>query len=89
MEFESRVLDAQGNYALVKWEPRKFPGLSIQGDSLNILRGVLEEAESELAAGNIEDALFTLREALETVTAMDLSYQDMMKKQGLKLPYYT
>lgn len=77
----------QGNYSLVKWEGRKFPGLSIQGDSLHILRQVLEEAESELTTGSLVDALFAVREALDTVISMDLSYREMMEKRGLRLPY--
>ena len=87
MENEAQILDTLGNYSLIKWEGRKFPGLTIQGDSLHILREVLEEAESELTSGNSVDALFAVREALETVTGMDLSYREMMGKRGLRLPY--
>ncbi|WP_420832010.1 DUF6959 family protein [Nocardia huaxiensis] len=39
MEFDAHILDTQGNYSVVSWAGRKFPGLSIQGDSLHILRG--------------------------------------------------
>ncbi|MFJ9371657.1 DUF6959 family protein [Nocardia sp. NPDC101769] len=87
MEYQAQILDTQGNYSLVKWEGRKFPGLSIQGDSLHILREVLEEAELELTRGRVADALFAVGEALETVTGMDLSYREMMEKRGLGLPY--
>ncbi|WP_369640588.1 putative quinol monooxygenase, partial [Nocardia sp. JMUB6875] len=86
-EERAQVLDSRGNYYLTKREARKFPALSIQGDSLHILRTDLEEAESELSRGSVEDALFSVREVLETVVGMDLCYQDMMDKQGLKLPY--
>ncbi|QLY30099.1 hypothetical protein H0264_33800 [Nocardia huaxiensis] len=48
---------------------------------------MLEEAEAELVSGNVEDALFAIREALEKVTGMDLSYREMMEARGLKLPY--
>lgn len=88
MDEPARILGVQGNYSLVKWEGRRFPGLSIQGDSLNILRGVLEEAESELTCGSLEDALFAVREALDTVVAMDLSYREMMGQHNLQLPYF-
>ncbi|WP_083913362.1 putative quinol monooxygenase [Nocardia concava] len=84
----AQVLDSRGNYYLTKRETRRFPALSIQGDSLHILRKDLEEAESELSGGSVEDALFSLREVLETVVGMDLSYQEMMENQGLKLPYF-
>ncbi|WP_373281082.1 DUF6959 family protein [Nocardia niigatensis] len=87
MEDKARILDTLGNYSLIKWEGRKFPGLTIQGDSLRILREVLEKAESELARGSVADALFAVREALETVAGMDLSYQEMMEKRGLRMPY--
>ncbi|WP_433591166.1 DUF6959 family protein [Nocardia sp. CA-145437] len=88
MDEPAQLLGVQGNYSLVRWEGRKFPGLSIQGDSLHILREVLEEAESELTCGSLEDALFALREALDTVIAMDLSYQEMMGQRNLPLPYF-
>ncbi|MEV6769832.1 hypothetical protein AB0N05_14510 [Nocardia sp. NPDC051030] len=87
MEYEAKILDVLGNYSLVKWEGRRFPGLTIQGDSLHVLREVLEEAELELTRENAEDALFAIREALETVTGMDISYREMMEKRGLDLPY--
>ncbi|MFF0635015.1 DUF6959 family protein [Nocardia sp. NPDC004151] len=87
MDVPAQLLGVQGNYSLVRWEGRHFPGLSIQGDSLHILRAVLEEAESELTVGSLEDALFAVREALDTVIEMDLSYQDMMGQRNLKLPY--
>ncbi|MEU1427177.1 hypothetical protein ABZ412_08875 [Nocardia sp. NPDC005746] len=88
MDEPAQILGVQGNYSLVRWEGRRFPGLSIQGDSLHILRGVLEEAESELTCGSLEDALFAVREALDTVIAMDLSYQEMMGQRNLPLPYF-
>ncbi|MFE5284817.1 DUF6959 family protein [Nocardia sp. NPDC056611] len=83
----AQLLGVQGNYSLVRWEGRRFPGLSIQGDSLHGLRSVLEEAESELTVGSLEDALFAVREALDTVIEMDLCYQEMMGQRNLKLPY--
>lgn len=88
MEYKARVLDTQGDYSLVGWEGRRFPGLSIQGDTLRTVLEALAEAESELTRGNAEDALYAVREAREKVQGMSLSYEEMMSNVGFKLPYF-
>ncbi|GAB4585035.1 DUF6959 family protein [Nocardia sp. IFM 10818] len=87
MGFEAQLLETQGDYSLVSWEGRRFPGLTIQGDSLHLLKETLQEAEAELSNRNIDDALFAVREALEKVESMESAYGQMMAKRGMKLPY--
>ncbi|WP_306359080.1 hypothetical protein [Nocardia sp. CC227C] len=87
MEYEARILETQGDYSLISWEGRKFPGLTIQGDSLHLLKESIAEAENELSNGRFEDAGFALREALETLSAMEDAYLTMMNRKGLPLPY--
>ncbi|MFI6871567.1 DUF6959 family protein [Nocardia sp. NPDC050406] len=87
MEYQARILDTNGDYSLIAWEGRRFPALTIQGDSLHTLKEVIKEAESELSNGNIEDATFAIREALEHVASMEAAYAQMMKQKGLILPY--
>ncbi|WP_282777168.1 MULTISPECIES: hypothetical protein [unclassified Nocardia] len=87
MEFEARVLGTQGDYSLIGWEGRRWPGLTIQGDTLRTLVEALTEAESELAGGNIEDAVYAIRESLEKVSGMSAAYEEMMSAAGWRLPY--
>ncbi|NNH75281.1 hypothetical protein HLB23_36440 [Nocardia uniformis] len=87
MEYEAKIIDSQGDYSLISWEGRRFPALTIQGDSLHLLNETLKGAQSELSRGNIDDAAFSIREAVEQVSSMEKAYGEMMQKKGLRLPY--
>ncbi|WP_439957245.1 DUF6959 family protein [Nocardia inohanensis] len=76
------MVGLRGNYALIRWEGRKFPSLSIQGDSLAIFAETLAEAGAELARGNLEDAAFALLEGSRTVTDMRKAYEEMVSEVG-------
>lgn len=67
---------------------RKFPGLLIQGDSLKILAGVLDEANQAMADGEVEDAVSALRESRDQVVSWVMEYEEMMKENHLGLPYH-
>ncbi|MGV9412104.1 DUF6959 family protein [Nocardia sp. NPDC003693] len=87
MTYEATILATAGQHTLVQWEGRRFPGVTIQGDSLSILVAAAEEAEAELARGNAEDAGFALAEVREALTDMQRAYEAMMASVGKDLPY--
>jgi hypothetical protein len=63
-------------------EGRKFPGVVVQGDSLNNLIGLLEAAQRDPdEAGEI------IAEVLEMLTAARNGYEAVCKAEGLDLPY--
>ncbi|WP_436838409.1 DUF6959 family protein [Nocardia xishanensis] len=41
MNHSAKIMATEGGYSLVSWEGRRFPGLTVQGDSLHILLDVL------------------------------------------------
>ncbi|MFB8008803.1 DUF6959 family protein [Nocardia sp. NPDC056000] len=88
MSYSAEIMETQGDYSLVKWEGRKFPGLLIQGDTLTTVLDDLSEARSELDVGNVDDGRFALGEALRKVEQMLSSYEEMMLLAGVKLPYF-
>lgn len=87
MEYDAKIMATEGGYSLVSWEGRKFPGLTIQGDSLHILLEVLQEAAEALRNGPIEDVESSLGEAIEIVGSMVAAYEFMMASRGKELPY--
>ena len=68
-------LARDGNFALIKDDDRRFPGLLIQGDTIFVLLAELEEE----APGTY--ALQSVREWVET-------YEIFMSRAGLELPYF-
>lgn len=87
MTHSAEVIETQGDFSLVKWAGRKFPGFLLQGDSLSIIVSDLREVEDLLANDDIEEARFVAHELLLQFSAMQNSYEEMMKKAGLQLPY--
>ncbi|WP_141808515.1 DUF6959 family protein [Nocardia bhagyanarayanae] len=87
MKFDAEIIGTEGDYSLVAWEGRRFPGLLVQGDSLSILLDTLEESISELREGNVDDGMFALEAALAAVRSMIGSYERLMAYSGHPLPY--
>ncbi|MFD4434181.1 DUF6959 family protein [Nocardia sp. NPDC058497] len=87
MDHIAELLDTEGDYSLVRWTGRRFPGLLLQGDSLSILVSDLRELKTLLSDGEYGEASFSAREILERVEVMQRSYENMMKNVGIKLPY--
>ncbi|MFC8385759.1 DUF6959 family protein [Nocardia sp. NPDC057272] len=87
MTHSAEIIETQGDFSLVKWAGRKFPGFLLQGDSLSIIVSDLREVEELLSGDDIEEAKFVAHELLLQFSAMQNSYEDMMKKAGLQLPY--
>ncbi len=79
-----RLLSQPTNYAVVQLPERKFPGVVFQGDSLSILIGELEEVASENDPIEKAEGLSFILERLIDVRS---HYENVLKKEGLKLPY--
>ncbi|NKX88017.1 DUF6959 family protein [Nocardia coubleae] len=87
MEHTAEVLETQGDYSLIRWSGRKFPGLLMQGDTLSILVSDARELEELIDAGDLEEARAAAHELLRSLSVMQRSYEEMMKLAGVKLPY--
>ncbi|MFD9306822.1 DUF6959 family protein [Streptomyces sp. NPDC060048] len=86
-EGTAAVLKIAGNYAVVQVEGRRFPAAAIQGDSLKILQGLLQELSENLDAGDAEEARFPLAEIESVISGMLSVYEDASRSYGFKLPY--
>ncbi|WP_146102096.1 MULTISPECIES: hypothetical protein [Nocardia] len=89
MNTQAELLNTEGDYSLVSWSGRKFPGLLVQGDSLSILAETLAEAREELQKGDADEAQYAVDMALNTARSMLEAYERMMNDAGLNLPYST
>ncbi|MEU4598508.1 hypothetical protein [Nocardia sp. NPDC023988] len=87
MDGSADFLGTQGNYSLIRSAGRRFPGLLIQGDTLSVLVSDLREVGELLETGDIEEARSAANELLTEFSAMQASYEVMMKEAGIKLPY--
>lgn len=77
-----RLLTEATNYAVVQLPERKFPGVVVQGDSLNNLVSLLEKAlidESE--------CLDLIAEALDILSGAKSRYEATCSAAGISLPY--
>jgi hypothetical protein len=81
------VLTVTGNYAVVHLEGRRYPALAVQGDSLKILHGIIEELADNLDSGDLDEASFSLREIQSTVSSMVAAYEVASTETGFDLPY--
>ena len=83
-EHVARLLDGSSNRAVVQLANRNYPGMVIQGDTLNNLRSLLQEALDN--AG--DDPPETLGEALEHIEGMLRHYEAVLRREGRDLPYF-
>ncbi|WP_342801212.1 hypothetical protein [Nocardia sp. No.11] len=83
----AELVATQGDYSLVRWSGRKFPGLLVQGDTLSILVSILSESQDLLDDGEIDEAKFALTDLKLRLAGMQESYEEMMKSAGIRLPY--
>ena len=75
------------NATVVKLPWRRFPGIVIQGDSLEILNSTAEQISKALAKGQIESASEYVSEIRLLLSGYKNAYEAAMKNAGLKLPY--
>lgn len=87
MNRSAELLDTQGDYSLIKWEGRRFPGLLIQGDTLSILVSDIREVRDLLNEHDVDEALFATNELLTRMTRIQQAYEVMISSAGVKLPY--
>lgn len=80
-----RLLTPATNYAIVHLPGRHFPGVVFQGDSLNSLIEDLEQASTHPDPEERADCLASVLELLRDVRH---SYEAVLSREGMKLPYF-
>jgi len=81
---ETKLLTEPTNWAVVHLPGRAFPGVVIQGDSLNILISELKGAAAEPDA---RERAFLLKDVIERLEDAQLRYEAVLEQEGLTLPY--
>lgn len=85
---ELALLGEEPATALVKRSTRAQPGLLVQGDTLSIAMRAAEEALSSSRSGGSADARQSAQEVADILREWQTSYERMMQKARLKLPYF-
>lgn len=84
---EVDLLTDQGNNAVLRLPGRKSPGVLIQGDSLSVLVGLVDDAVKALARDDSHEAESTLREVTAQLEEARDRYEAALKQHGLPRPY--
>lgn len=86
-KIEVDSLSAEPNSAVIRLPGRKFPGIVIQGDSLKVLVGHVEDLyllAEPLRNPELIESVEELRTLLESYLR---AYEDALRANGLPLPY--
>ena len=85
---EVELLSGQPNAAVLRLPLRQYPGILLQGDSLYIIHGMVEEALDAAKAGSPRDDLVDLPSELDSlVSGYVQAYERTLKNHGKPLPY--
>lgn len=84
---DMEIFSESTNCPVVRMPQRKFPGVVLQGDSLNVLLDLAEEM-CELSIGaNNSDLIETAVAMRDKIAAYVNIYEKTMQEHGLGLPY--
>jgi hypothetical protein len=84
----AEVLDRTPNASIVQLPFRQFPGMVLQGDSLNILRKQIVEIHRLLTSEpNLDEAVDVCEGCIQILTGYLENYERVMWEHNLPLPY--
>ncbi|WP_447746855.1 DUF6959 family protein [Variovorax boronicumulans] len=75
------------NFAVVQLPERNYPGVVIQGDTLNGLVRRLEEMKDLVKSNQLEDLTTEIEEMREQLSAARDYYEATCAERGIELPY--
>lgn len=78
------LLSPATNFSVVQLPGRKFPGVVVQGDTLNSLVSSIQRIEQSCADACAKDELGLI---LEQLTEAKEFYELVCKNRGIPLPY--
>lgn len=79
-----KLLSEPTNGAIVHLPGRAFPGVVIQGDTLDALITDLHDVSSE---GGAEDGYDLLTDVIARLKGLQAHYEAVLKREGISLPY--
>ena len=75
------------NFAVVQLPERNYPGVVVQGDTLNGLVRRLEEMSALVKSNQLEDLAAEIEEMREQLSAARQYYEATCAERGIELPY--
>lgn len=81
------VLSTASNSWVIKISDRAYPGVLVQGDSLNNLLVLAQEVVASIEAAEYDEAKSTASEIVDIIASMLSIYEAAMKEHGKELPY--
>ncbi|WP_437485245.1 hypothetical protein WME75_00360 [Sorangium sp. So ce1014] len=84
---ELDVVTEMTNAAIMRMHGRKFPGIVLQGDSLNYLRVLAADVKKRLAGINDEELIDSVRELESLLQGYTRAYETALEGEGIDLPY--
>lgn len=84
---ELDIITDTTNAAVVRMPGRKFPGIVLQGDSLNYLRVLAVDLKRRLAGVEDEDLDDTMEELEALLQGYARAYEAALEGEGIELPY--
>ena len=81
------LLSRPANFAVVQLTERKFPGVVVQGDTLNALVNRLHQLALLLDSGELEDLRDGIADMKEVLAEARTHYEAVCSEYGIALPY--
>jgi hypothetical protein len=76
------LLDLAGNFAIVHLPGRRYPALTLQGDTLNSLLQSAADAQKALESGGVSKAAFELEKLVDRLEELRTYYAAVLVANG-------
>jgi hypothetical protein len=87
MTTEPKLLSRATNFAVVQLPSRNFPGVVVQGDTLNSLVSSLADMKSQLQAGDYAELVEEIEEMRAQLGEALSHYEEVCRRLAVELPY--
>ena len=84
---ELTVLSDTVNSPVVHFPGRRFPGVLVQGDSLENMASLAAGIAKQIGLGDLEKAKWATQDLAEQLDCHVKLYEETLKAFGLELPY--
>src|SRR5690606_17592587 len=82
-----RILDRDGNWAVIWLPGRRFPGVFLQDDTMSTIRDLLADLDAESLHGLGEDVRDRILEARERLEELMAYYEATLVANGIPRPF--
>ena len=80
-----KLLKQLGKYAIIQQHDRRFPGVSIQGDTLHTMLAILEVVQSRTHGE--DESCIEFSELVDELRHLKRSYEEYCSDNQIGLPY--